>query len=31
MLLVMCADEKQQLALLERFQSEGLAVKVLLS
>ena len=31
MLLVMCDDEKQQLALLERFQGEGLAVKVLLS
>jgi hypothetical protein len=31
MLLVMCADEKQQLALLERFQGEGLAVEVLLS
>jgi hypothetical protein len=27
MLLVMCADEKQQLALLERFQSEGLECK----
>jgi hypothetical protein len=30
MLLVIC-DEKQQLALLERFQGEGLAVKALLS
>jgi hypothetical protein len=31
MLLVLCDDEKQQLALLERFQAEGLAVKALLS
>jgi hypothetical protein len=31
MLLVLCADEKQQLALLERFQAEGLECKVLLS
>jgi hypothetical protein len=31
MLLVMCADEKEQLALLERFQAEGLQCKVLLS
>ena len=31
MLLVMCDDEKQQLALLERFQGEGLQVKALLS
>jgi hypothetical protein len=31
MLLVLCDDEKQQLALLERFQGEGLAVKALLS
>jgi hypothetical protein len=30
MLLVMC-EEQQQLALLERFKCEGLAVKVLLS
>jgi hypothetical protein len=31
LLLVTCDDEKQQLALLERFQGEGLAVKALLS
>jgi hypothetical protein len=31
MLLVMCDDEKQQLALLQRFQGEGLQVKALLS
>jgi hypothetical protein len=31
MLLVLCADEKQQLALLERFQAEGLECKALLS
>jgi hypothetical protein len=31
MLLVLCDDEKQQLALLQRFQGEGLAVKALLS
>jgi hypothetical protein len=31
MLLVMCADEKQQLELLARFQGEGLECKVLLS
>jgi hypothetical protein len=31
MLLVMCSDEKQQLALLERFEAEGLACKALLS
>jgi hypothetical protein len=31
MLLVLCNDEKQQLALLERFHGEGLAVKALLS
>jgi hypothetical protein len=29
--LVMCADEKEQLALIERFQGEGLACKALLS
>jgi hypothetical protein len=31
MLLVMCDDEKQQLALLQRFKGEGLAVKALVS
>jgi hypothetical protein len=31
MVLVLCADEKQQVELLERFQSEGLACKALLS
>ena len=31
MLLVMCADETQQVGLLERFESEGLECKVLLS
>jgi hypothetical protein len=31
MLLVLCDDESQQLALLERFQGEGLQVKALLS
>jgi hypothetical protein len=31
MVLVMCSDEKQQLALLERFQGEGLTCKALLS
>jgi len=31
MLLVMCQDEKHQLALLARFQGEGLECKVLLS
>jgi hypothetical protein len=31
MVLVMCADEKQQVALLERFQAEGLECKALLS
>jgi hypothetical protein len=31
MVLVMCADEKQQLQLLERFSKEGLACKALLS
>jgi hypothetical protein len=31
MVLVMCADEKQQLGLLERFQAEGLPCKALLS
>jgi hypothetical protein len=31
MVLVMCADEKQQLQLLERFGKEGLACKALLS
>jgi hypothetical protein len=31
MVLVLCADEKQPLALLERFQAEGLACKALLS
>jgi hypothetical protein len=29
--LVMCADEKQQLALLERFAAAGLECKALLS
>jgi hypothetical protein len=31
MVLVMCCDEKQPLALIERFQGEGLACKALLS
>jgi hypothetical protein len=31
MLLVICSDEKHQLALLERFQAEGLQCKCLLS
>lgn len=31
MVLVMCRDEGQQLALLERFAEEGLEVKALLS
>jgi hypothetical protein len=31
LLLVICADEKHQLALLQRFQSEGLDRKCLLS
>jgi hypothetical protein len=31
MVLVMCADEKQQVELLERFQAEGLQCKALLS
>jgi hypothetical protein len=31
MVLLMCADEKQQLALLERFLAEGLECKALLS
>jgi hypothetical protein len=31
MVLVMCADEKQQMELLERFAGEGLACKALLS
>jgi hypothetical protein len=31
MVLVMCADEKQQLELLERFAKEGLPCKALLS
>jgi hypothetical protein len=31
MLLVMCQDEKHQLELLARFQSDGLECKVLLS
>jgi hypothetical protein len=31
MLLVTCADEKQQLELLARFQGEGLECKVLLA
>jgi hypothetical protein len=31
MVLVMCRDEKQQVAFLERFAAEGLEVKALLS
>jgi hypothetical protein len=31
MVLVICGDEKEQLALIERFQGEGLACKALLS
>ena len=31
MVLVMCSDEKQQLALLERFLGEGFQCKALLS
>jgi hypothetical protein len=31
MVLVMCQSEKEQLALLQRFQAEGLACKALLS
>jgi hypothetical protein len=31
MLLVICSDEKHQLALLERFQADGLQCKCLLS
>jgi hypothetical protein len=31
MVLVMCSTEQEQLALLQRFQNEGLACKALLS
>jgi hypothetical protein len=31
MVLVMCSDEKQMLALLERLQAKGLACNALLS
>ena len=31
MVLVMCQSEQEQLALLQRFQAEGLACKALLS
>jgi hypothetical protein len=31
MVLVLCRDEKRQVALLERFAEEGLEVKALLS